>query len=134
MHEGWSAEDYLILFSEVEGAVAADRYGISTALPGYRLHGLVGWDDFIVCNATGGTYRVPTVPLDRQFMRPFALPSDLTGLKADARLAGRIKWYVQPVVFGGDPNVGDNLTWVTHDQHAQLVVWWNRQYQALKRS
>jgi hypothetical protein len=51
-----------------------------------RLLGLVRWDDFIVCDAAARTYRVATVPLDRQFMKPFALPSDLSVLKPDTRL------------------------------------------------
>jgi hypothetical protein len=49
-------------------------------------------------------------------------------METDSRFTGRIKWYIKPVVFGGDPNPGENVTWVTHEQHAELVAWWNRKY------
>jgi hypothetical protein len=46
----------------------------------------------------------------------------------DAKVRGRIKWYIKPIVFGGDPNLGDNVTWITLRQHFELVTWWNRKY------
>jgi hypothetical protein len=49
----------------------------------------------------------------------------------DERFTDRIKWYTTPIVFGGDPNLGENVTWVTHDQHVKLVGWWNKQYRDL---
>ena len=42
--------------------------------------------------------------------------------------ADEIKWYITPVVFGGDPSLADNVTWVALDQHAQLVKFWNGKY------
>jgi hypothetical protein len=41
----------------------------------------------------------------------------------DFRYSGKIKWYIKPIVFDGDPNPGENLTWVNHEKHAQLVRW-----------
>ena len=38
---------------------------------------------------------------------------------------GKIKWYVKALVFGGDPQSALNVIWVTHDQHAELVKYWN---------
>ena len=132
MREGWDGEDYLVLFAGPEVEAATQRYGVSQAIPGHRLVGLRSWDDFIVQDAAGRSYAVPTVPLEPGRLAPFALPAEPVALRPDERLAGRIKWYVKPVVFGGDPNAGDNLTWVTHEQHAQLVAWWNDQYRKLK--
>jgi hypothetical protein len=34
-------------------------------------------------------------------------------------------------VFGGDPTLGDNVTWVTLTQHTELVQWWNQKYREL---
>jgi hypothetical protein len=60
------------------------------------------------------------------------MPPGRVILERDDRFAGKIKWYVTPLVFGGDPKIGDNLVWVSHEEHAQLVRWWNEQYRALK--
>lgn len=132
MNEGWLNDDYLIFFSEAEIEDALKKYGISESLPGYVLLGLRGWDDFIVRDSSGKIYCVPTVPIDKQYLKEQELPKSAT-LKADSRFKGKIKWYVKPLVFGGNPNEKDNLTWVTHEQHSQLVVWWNNQYRTLKK-
>jgi hypothetical protein len=128
MIEGWQEDDYLILFGEDESRRASTRYRIETLLPGFEVIGLRSWDDFIVRDAEGSTFTVPTVPCQRSELAPFRRPDDGTPLVHDERIAGKIKWYVTPVVFGGDPGVGENLIWVTHDQHPQLVGWWNEQY------
>lgn len=132
MNEGWLNDDYLILFSEAEIDDASKKYGIAQSLPGYSVLGLLGWDDFIVRDPSGRTYLVPTVPIDKQYLKGFILPRTVT-LKSDGRFKEKIKWYVKPLVFGGDPDEKENLAWVTHEQHSQLVVWWNNQYRALKQ-
>jgi hypothetical protein len=132
MDEGWLDDDYLILFSAAESEEASKRYGIVLSLPGYVILGLRGWDDFIVRDPAGNIYCVPTVPLDKQYLKDFRLPQP-AALEADSRFEGKIKWYITPLIFGGDPEDKTNLTWVTHEQHAQLVVWWNNYFYAQKR-
>jgi len=135
MREGWCDDDYLILFDESEISAVSDRYAISQFLPGHQILGLAGWDDFIVQNSSGQTYRLPTVPMDQRHLSPFPLVTiDKDALQPDARFSGKIKWYVQPLVFGGDPKAKDNIVWVTHDEHAQLVKWWNNKYRELRNS
>jgi hypothetical protein len=131
MREGWNADDYLILFDEAEVPDASSRYGIVDALPGFQVIGLRGWDDFLVRDAKGGVFTIPTVPLDVKYLAPFTLPCGETRLREDRRFTGKIKWYVKPVAFGGDPKPGENLTWVDHEQHAQLVRWWHGVYRGL---
>ena len=131
MKEGWLDDDYLILFSEGEVDAVSSKYGISQSLPNHRIVGIRGWDDFIVRDSRGVLYTVPTVPLSNDHMEPFRLPENVS-LKTDNRYSGNIKWYVKPIVFGGDPKNSENLIWVSHEQHAQLVAWWNNQYRALK--
>jgi len=131
MNEGWLYDDYLILFDEAEVAAASDRYAILRLLPGYQVLGCAVGDDFILRDSAGQTYSVPTVPADPKYLSPFPLPEVGASLSRDPRFHGRIKWYVMPTVFGGDPKVGKNLTWVSHEQHAQLVRWWNDKYRAL---
>jgi hypothetical protein len=134
MREGWLGADYLILFEGGEIGVAAGRYASALYLPGFDLIGLRGWDEFIVRDQNGDIFSVPTVPFDKEGLTPFQMPNGAPGLKPDDRFAGRIKWYVKPKVFGGDPEIGDNLVWVSHEEHAKLVIWWNERYRELTRT
>jgi hypothetical protein len=126
MDEGWNGTDYLILFDEAEIAAASDRYGISRQFPGYEVLGLRSWDDFILRDPTGCIHLVPTIPAVPKYLSPFVVPSARV-LRPDEQYRGRIKWYVKPLVFGGDALAAENLIWVTHDRHAQVVKWWNEQ-------
>jgi len=132
MREGWHGEDYLVLFDESEVAAASERYEVLRLLPGFKVLGLRSWDDFVVRNATGQTYTVPTLPLDTQHLSSFSVPDGETTLQSDGRFTGKVKWYVKPIAFGGDAGVGENLVWVSHEEHAQLVKWWNDKYRSLK--
>ncbi len=127
MNEGWYDEKYLVIFSEEESNDKTERYRLGEYLPGYSVVGLKGWDDFIVVDRAGNLFTVPTMPLTSQYLEAFSLPAQLS-LTPDPRFQGRIKWYITPIVFGGDPQIGENLTWVNHDQHVELVIWWNEQY------
>ncbi len=132
MTEGWQNEDYLILFDEKESTDLSLRYEINKYLVGYRIVGLTGWDDFIVEGVDGKLFTIPTIPLDPKHLSPFGLSIRHAELRPDHRLLGKIKWYTKPVVFGGDPSARDNMTWVTLEQHIQLVNWWNKLYQTMK--
>jgi hypothetical protein len=132
MIEGWQEDEYLILFDDEESRVASIRYQIEGLLPGFQIIGFRGWDDFIVRDPEGATFTVPTVPCHDSELAPFCGPDDTSQLTKDERVAGKIKWYVTPVVFGGDPGLGDNLVWVSHEQRSQLVGFWNDQYRRLQ--
>jgi len=128
VREGWYDEEYLILFAEAEVPASSESYGIRDALPGFSVIGLRGWDDFIVRDPNGGIFSLPTVPLDAKYLASFDMPTEESILEQDSRFAGKIKWYVTPVVFGGDPAIGENLIWISHERHARLVRWWNAMY------
>jgi hypothetical protein len=130
MREGWYGDNYLVLFEDAAASLEC-AYGIANALPGYHLVGLLGWDDFIVEDAHGVSFTVPTVPLMGDYLTLCVLTDFPHALAPDDRFEGKIKWYVKPLIFGGDPNYGDNLSWVTQDQHIQLVNWWNKLYRHL---
>ena len=132
MNEGWHGDEYLILFDKEEIRSASDRYGMSGLLPGFRVVGLRSWDDFIVLDPDGNAFTVPTVPCVAEYLTPLRHPTATSDLAEDQRLGGKIKWYIKPILFGGDPEAHDNLSWVTHDQHAELVRWWNDLYRSLK--
>ena len=133
MTEGWHGDDHLILFDEAEAGQASNRYAIAKFLPGYRVIGLRGWDDFIVQDSAGGTYIVATVPAVAKNLSPYTLPAADSKLSPDDRFKGKIKWYVKPVVFGGDPAMTENVAWVSHEEHAQLVKYWNDLYHSAKK-
>lgn len=126
MQEGWHNDDYLILFTQEESASAMAAYAIDRFLPGHVLIGLRGWDEFIVIDTHGAMLTIPTVPLDLRYAAAFALPEQLA-LEPEARFEGRIKWYLKPLAFGGDAADEANLVWITHDNHAEIVRWWNQQ-------
>jgi len=131
VNEGWHGSDYLILFDEAETASASDRYAVSQFLPGYKVIGLRGWDDLILQDSRGATYCAPVVPAVAEHVSAYALTAGAT-LSPDDRFQGKIKWYVKPIAFGGDPQSQENMIWVSHDQHAELVKYWNDLYRSLK--
>jgi hypothetical protein len=132
--EGWVGDVYLILFDESEAANLSELYGFFEMLPGYQVLGLRGWDDFIVRDSEQRIFSVPTIPLDRHHLSPFAIPGRIDNLHPDARLHGRIKWYVKPIVFGGDPGLGEKVCWVSLEEHARLVRWWNNLYRSMNNT
>ena len=117
MREGWSGEDHLIIFRNRRLTPVSERYAVPALLPGYRILGLRGWDDFVVQDAANRSYSIPTVPLDLQYLSPFNIPPNVM-FRKDECFVGKIKWYINPIVFGGDPKAEDNITWVSHEQHA----------------
>ena len=133
MNEGWVGDQYVILFDAKEVPFVSEKYKIGKAIPGYEIAGLIGWDDFMLRDANGQTYKVPTVPLDSAHIESFEMPNNMQ-LKDDSRFTGKIKWYVKPIIFGGDPQGKENLIWVTHNQHVELVNWWNETYNKTKNN
>jgi hypothetical protein len=129
MKEGWHNDDYLVLFEGAEIEQREQDYGLDRLLPGHRLLGLVGWDDFLVLEtASQKLFRVPTVPIAPQQRKEWPHSVDVAALRPDVRFQGRIKWYLKPIVLGGDPNPGENMTWISHGDHVRAVKYWNDMY------
>ncbi|MEP6672209.1 MAG: hypothetical protein ABJF10_23805 [Chthoniobacter sp.] len=129
MREGWCNDDYWSMCEDQKEAEhLAVLYGLAEYLPGYFIVGLKGWDDFILCDREGRYFSVPTVPLERAKLAPFRFPETALPLESDERFAKKIKWYVKPILFGGDPTAEENRTWLSPDQHVQAVKWWNKVY------
>jgi hypothetical protein len=122
MKEGLHNDDYVVLFEGGEIEQKEHGYGLDRLLPGHRLLGLVGWDDFLVMeHASQNLYRVPAIPIPSQHRKEWPHSVDSTALKPDGRLQGSVEWYVKPIVFGGDRNPGENMTWISHEDHIQAV-------------
>ena len=134
MKEGWHNDDYLILFESNEIEEKEKAYEIDRLLPGHRLLGMVGWDCFLVMDRENQrVFRVPTIPLVPKGKEEWPHEVDLAALKTDGRFHGKVKWYVKPVAFGGDPNPGENLMWISHEDHVQGVKYWNQMYAQIVR-
>jgi len=132
MKEGWFGDDYVVVFTDNEILEAARRYDAAQYAPGFQIVGLIGWDDFVLRDSDGGLFRGPTVPLDTKRFSRLSLPWDEMNLQSDERLVGKVKWYTKPILFGGTPGLGENLVWVDHRTHSQLVKWWNAQYRSIQ--
>ena len=116
------------MFTEEESISATGRYALHDSLPDHVIVGLLGWDDFIVRRGADQLFTVPTVPAIDKYLEPFQ--EDLPNELEEGDHANEVKWYIKPIVFGGDPESVENMTWVSHEQHAELVRWWNKQYLA----
>ena len=81
--------------------------------------------------ASGALFAVPTVPMLREEIKPIAGVIAALKLTPDSRFTDRIKWYIQPIVFGGSATLEENIAWVTLEQHTDLVKWWNNKYREL---
>ena len=135
MKEGWHNDDYLILFEGREVEQKEQEYRFERLLPGYRLLGLVSWDDFLVVeHASQKLFRIPTIPISSEQRKEWQHSVDSTVLKPDDRFHGKVKWYVKPIVFGGDPSPGENMTWISHGDHVQAVKYWNEIYSHVARN
>jgi hypothetical protein len=129
MREGWFNDDYWSLCeNQKEAEDLTTLYGLADYLPGYFIVGLKGWDDFVLSDREGRYFSVPTVPLERTLLAPFSFPAGSMRLEPDERFTGKIKWYVKPIRFGGDPAAKENMAWLSQDEHVQAVKWWNKFY------
>ena len=127
MREGWFNNDYWSLCEDQKEAdLLTAAYGLAEYLPGFFIIGLKGWDDFILADSTSQHFLVPTVPLERASLAPFRFPNESLRLESDERFTKKIKWYVKPIRFGGDPSAKDNMAWVSEDEHVQAVKYWNK--------
>jgi hypothetical protein len=132
MKEGWHGDNYLLLLDPSEVAAATNSYRLDKFLPGFSVIGILNWDDLIVRDANNTIFSVPTVPLSPEHLHRIAFQLPTTALVSDLRFVDRVKWYIKPILFGGDPSATDNISWVSHHEHSKLVVWWNDQYHSLK--
>jgi hypothetical protein len=129
MREGWYNNDYWSLCEDQkEAELLTAIYELAKYLPDYFIVGLKGWDDFILADRGGLYFLVPTVPLDRAGLTPFHFPAETLLLEPDDRFGKKIKWYVKPIRFGGDPSAKENMAWLSQDEHAQAVIWRNKFY------
>ena len=130
MTEGWAEEEYFSLFDNDESKELTSEYEIENMLPGFILIGLVGWDDFLLLKE-GRLFRCPTVPAGLEYVEEFDQANMPAELQPDPKIKQKIKWYLKPVIFGGNPDDENNIEWVDYSEHKKLVKWWNRKYKEI---
>jgi len=134
MTEGWNKEQYFILADSLnESKKLTELYGISESIPEFIIVGLLGWDDFILCNKNDEYYRVPTVPAIKENLEPFTFPESPMKLESSPKYQKRIKWYIKPIVFGGSPEDPENMRWISIEEHSKLVKFWNNTYREITK-
>jgi hypothetical protein len=129
MHlEGWLSKNYYILFSNEEKQLYWEQHHLKKYLPDFDVFGLFNWDYFII-NKSNKLYAiVPTVPLMEKYITVFTYINRSMLLTQDPKQKGKIKWYKNPLVFGGNANDPDNITMIKMEKHAKLIEEWNKTY------
>lgn len=129
--EGWFDEQYFILFSPDEYEKAGSLYRLSEEIGPALVVGMRGWDDLLIRGADGESFSVPMLPMSQSLIARCSI-SGHEDLEPDPGVEGRYRWYVKPLLFGGDPACSSNITWVDQKQHRDLVLWWNQKYLELR--
>ncbi len=128
MQEGWYNDNYVIVFDNSELDQVTKAYGTAEFIPEFKVVGVRGWDELVLMDGAGMFFRIPAVPLNPKYLKRLGEDWPPTGLVSDDTFSGKIKWYVKPIVFGGDASSEENITWVDLHTHQNLVKWWNQKY------
>lgn len=54
--------------------------------------------------------------------------------KNDPTLKGLQIHEIEPVKLGGNPTDTTNKTFLTREEHAKVVIWWNRKIREIRKS
>lgn len=131
MKSGWHQNIHYNIFTEEEALCFYTKYNIDNYIPEYRLIGLIGWDDFII-SKNNEFYKIPTVPIDLKYCEKLPILDLSIKLTEDSRIKNLIKWYIKPIVFGGNPEAQDNVEFIDIEKHCQYVNFWNKKYFEIK--
>jgi hypothetical protein len=127
MKEGWNSDKYWILFNKEEIPIITRRYNIEKFIKGYKIIGLMNWEDFILEDKNGKHYLMPTIPIDLKHIKAIEY-SEITEFKEARKYKGKIKWYIKPIIFLGNPDDKKNISWINLEEHVKMVKLWNDKY------
>jgi hypothetical protein len=135
--EGFLAGTYVRLYSADQLSSLNRAYAVQQWLPGHLLIGSDGGGTAITLAPDGAIVEVPFIPMDTRYStrrvqdwasflgvaaggvdRPQPIPSYI----------GKEIHELQPVLFGGDPCDPANKVTLSPEEHAPLVVGWNRKF------
>jgi len=130
MIKAYTKENEILLFDSDKVSQISSEYCLDKVLPDHQIIGLIDWDDFLIVDKNNKTFQVPTVPIDTQYLNSF----ECEVVKEEEVKEELIKWYVTPLIFGGDPSSSENINFIDIETHIKLVVWWNNKYQEIKKN
>ena len=136
MIEGWhDKDDYVILYEEQLEAPAdgGSLWDCGALSPGFHTSGIKLAGTTSYYETLPGNYAAPRSCWSvREYLQPLGFQLDPSRIQSDARFTNRIKWYITPLVLGGDPSSEKNMTWLSLEQHVEAVKWWNETYRKMK--
>ena len=147
--EGFIQHCYFRLYSTEQLLSLNQAYQVTRFAPGLVIFGSNGSGEAFGFDARQSPMeivRIPFIPLDFEYAEPMgqtfveflqALEQADQGRgspKIDRRRIGKEVHEIQPIVFGGSPTDAKNKALVPLEQHAELAVFWNSNYQNQKGS
>jgi len=135
--EGFLGEAYVRLYSAEQLAPLNRAYGVQEWIPGHLLIGSNGGGEAIALAPDDRVVEVPFIPMDARYSRlrapdwdSFLAAGSLPGERPEPSPAyiGKEIHEIQPLIFGGDPCDPANKAALSPEEHAPVVVWWNRRF------
>lgn len=131
MNSGWNDEIFYNLFEDNEIKMFNQKYILTNKPNEYKIIGLYFWDDFIVSKGQE-LVKIPTIPFDLKYEEKIEINLENIHLDNDKKINNYIKWYNKPLIFGGSPELDDNIQWINIEHHIELVNFWNKKYREIK--
>jgi hypothetical protein len=135
--EGFLAHGYVRLYSADQVSSLNRDYAVQEWLPGHVLIGSDGGGTAITLAPDGAVLEVPFIPMDARYCtRRVQNWTSFLGVavvgvdrpQPKPAYIGKEIHELQPVLFGGDPCDPANKVALSPEEHAPLVVWWNRKF------
>ena len=142
--EGFIGEEFYRLYSVEQLLSLNPAYGVDEFMPGFVLIGSNGGGESYLLDARhtpAPVFRIPFIPMIEAYGSQMALSVSVwqQGLAAispamsiihtpSSRTFGKEIHEINPIVFGGSPTDPKNRALVPLEQHAEIVVWWNRTF------
>lgn len=146
--EGFVGESYFRLYPAEKIIPLNTLYGTSEFAPNLLIFGSNGGGEAFAFDKRRTPIRITQIPfipmrLEYAIDRGESLSECIAHLKANSKpnppasqlnpsLIGKEIHEILPVVFGGDTIDQANKVFLTPEEYAPYVVWWNRKYQQLK--
>lgn len=137
--EGFIGDRYIVFWKAEELADFNREYEVGKYAPGMLLFGSHGGGEaygFDTRSAAMPIVCVPFIGMELRYASPVAKDfadllcpacgAAMSNHRDDRLTRGMDLVEIKPIIVGGDPVDPENKTWVTRQQHFELVRFWNR--------